>query len=74
LTVARYVIDRGIDVRIEILEGHRPAEVIATAAEREDADLVCIASRGRSRLPRLLLGSVSQEMLLRSKRPVLVIP
>lgn len=74
LSVRDPVVDRGIDVRIEILQSEEPAEAIVAAAEREAADLICIAGRGRSRLPRILLGSVPQQVLLLSRRPVLIVP
>lgn len=50
-----------------------PARLIGAAAERFGADVICVGSRGRSGLARALLGSVSQGLLLRSRRPVLVI-
>lgn len=37
------------------------------------ADMICVGSRGRSGLTRMLFGSVSQELLLRSERPVLLV-
>lgn len=58
---------------VEILFGDNPARMIAAEAERFDAHLVCVGSRGRSGLTRMLFGSVSQEVLLRSERPVLLV-
>ncbi|HJT18168.1 MAG TPA: universal stress protein, partial [Thermoanaerobaculia bacterium] len=60
--------------RVEMIESERPAKAIAGFADRQSADIVCIAGRGRSRLPRLMLGSVAQELLLLSQRAVLVVP
>ena len=61
------------NVRCEILVGDDPARLIGAAAERFGADMICVGSRGRSGLTRALLGSVSQSLLLRSRRPVLVV-
>jgi nucleotide-binding universal stress UspA family protein len=60
-------------VRCEILSGEDPARLIGAAAERFGADMICVGSRGRSGLARALLGSVSQSLLLSSRRPVLVV-
>ena len=64
---------RDVPVTVEILAGHDAASLIAATAERLAADLVCLGSRGRSGLARALFGSVSQEVLLRSDRPVLLV-
>ncbi|MEO6798284.1 MAG: universal stress protein [Candidatus Dormibacter sp.] len=56
-----------------VMEDGRPATVIAGVADREAADLIVIARRGRGEVRELLLGSVSHELALHSKRPVLLI-
>lgn len=62
------------DVRIEtaVLRHEEPALAIVQEAARVGADLVCVGSRGRGRLAGALLGSVAQEVVVRSTRPVLV--
>lgn len=60
-------------VTVQLLTGDDPAHLIAAAAERFGADLICVGSRGRSGIARTLMGSVSQSILLRSRRPVLVV-
>ena len=57
-----------------IIEDGRPASVILGVAEREKADLVVVGRRGRGEVAELLLGSVSHEIVLHSKRPVLLVP
>lgn len=64
---------RGIRGRVEIVEHQHPDAAISQAAERFGADLICIGSRGRSGLKRKLLGSVTEKLMRRSSRPVLVI-
>lgn len=61
-------------ITVEVLQGEEAARLISAAAERFDADIVCIGSRGRSGIAKALLGSVSQELLLRCARPVLIVP
>lgn len=64
---------RGIRSRVEVVEHQHPDAAISQAAERFAADLICIGSRGRSGLKKKLLGSVTERLMRRSNRPVLVI-
>jgi nucleotide-binding universal stress UspA family protein len=57
----------------EIVESNNPAEAIAQAAERFNADAICLGSPGRSRLAEKLLGSVDQAVMANSKRPIFII-
>jgi nucleotide-binding universal stress UspA family protein len=63
---------RGIETRVEIVEGARTADAICGAAERLAVDLLCLASHGRSGLVGTLAGSVARQVMLRSRRPLLV--
>jgi nucleotide-binding universal stress UspA family protein len=56
-----------------VLSGDDTAQVIGEAAERLAADVVVIASRGRSGITRALLGSVADKLLRTCRRPVLVL-
>jgi len=64
---------RGVQSRIEIVEHQHPAAAICQSAERSGADLICIGSRGKSTLKKKLIGSVTEAVMRRSNRPVLVI-
>lgn len=64
--------DPGVAVEIEIVSGDDAGRRITAEGDRFDADLVCIGSRGRSAIA-TVFGSISQEVLLRSDRPVLVV-
>ena len=64
--------DAGVRYRT-VMEDGRPASVIAEVADSVDADLIVIGRRGRGGVAELVLGSVSHELVLHSKRPVLVI-
>jgi len=65
--------DAGIAIRSEVVEHGEPATAICQAAERMDADFICMGTRGRSRFKETLFGSVTQQVMGQSKRPVLVI-
>jgi len=55
-----------------LLEG-RPADAILDLAERIDADLIVVGSRGLGSVKRLLVGSVSLDVVHDADRPVLVV-
>ena len=50
-----------------------PGEEIVTAAQRVNADLVVMGSRGLTGLPRLVLGSVADHVLRHAPSPILVV-
>lgn len=64
--------DAGVEYR-GVMEDGRPASVIGKVADKVDADIILVGRRGRGGVAELLLGSVSHELVLHSKRPVLVI-
>jgi len=49
------------------------AETILEAAEIEQADLIAMATHGRTGMLKLLLGSVAEQVLHRSRIPVMLI-
>lgn len=64
--------EKGIETHTQV--GHGPVvEVIIAAAEREGADLIAIASQGRSGLSQVFYGSVAAGVLHRIDRPLLLI-
>jgi len=63
----------GIATHISVVDGGRAAEAIVQAAERLDVDAITLASHGRSGLAKTVLGSVAQEVVHRSHRPVYVV-
>lgn len=64
--------DAGVRYRT-VMEDGRAASVISKVADNTDADVVLVGRRGRGGIAELLLGSVSHELVLHSRRPVLVI-
>lgn len=63
----------GIAPRFLAEKGHTPAEAIIAACRRESADLIVIASHGRSGLSAVILGSVTTKVIAESPVPVLVV-
>jgi nucleotide-binding universal stress UspA family protein len=64
--------EKGIEVRIRVVHGSAVEAIIKTA-EREGADLIAMASHGRTGLPRVFYGSVVAGVLHRVDRPLLLI-
>jgi nucleotide-binding universal stress UspA family protein len=62
---------RGILTEVTVTEGYDVAKTIRQEAERFGALLVCIGSHGRSGLAKAILGSVAQNVMAQSQRPVL---
>jgi nucleotide-binding universal stress UspA family protein len=63
---------RGIETRTHVDHGPVVEAIIATA-EREGADLIAIASHGRSGLSQVFYGSIAAGVLHRIDRPLLLI-
>jgi nucleotide-binding universal stress UspA family protein len=56
-----------------VIETGSAAERIVHVAEERDADLIAIASHGRTGLPRVFFGSVAAAVLHRSETPLLLV-
>lgn len=63
--------EMGVGFEAHLPEG-RAAEVILKEAEKHD--LLVMATHGRTGLDAMLLGSVTQEVVRRSSKPILVVP
>lgn len=65
---------RGQNIVVKsIVESGPVVSVILEAAERENADLVAMASHGRTGLSRVFYGSVAAGVLHKADRPLLLI-
>ena len=62
----------GVATSFLIWEGD-PAESIIEAARSEGADLILIGNRGHSGMGRVLIGSVSDEVVRSAHCPVIVV-
>lgn len=63
--------EAGIPVEYHESSGD-PADTIIETADELDVDAICIAGRKRSPTGKVLFGSVSQDVILGTTRPVLV--
>lgn len=68
----RPVSAKGVKGHFEVAVGH-PAEQIIYHADRRKVDLIVVGDRGHSKFVRLLLGSVSKQVVQYSGRAVLVV-
>lgn len=62
-----------LKTRLIVLKGNVVNEIIRIV-EEESIDLIVIATRGRTRLDRIFLGSVADKVVCLAKCPVLTIP
>jgi nucleotide-binding universal stress UspA family protein len=58
---------------ITLLESRDPAQAIVQAAERLGVDAICVGTGARSELASAVLGSVALGVLMKTRRPVLVV-
>jgi len=71
--VEEHLRDSGVPFEIRQPVGVDAAEELLTAMDRPDAELLVIGIRHRSPVGKLLLGSVSQRLLLECPKPVLAV-
>jgi len=64
---------KGVAVRTLVSKSDMVSHAIITASEKNDCDLIVMASHGRRGIKRLLLGSETQHVLTHSSTPVLVL-
>jgi nucleotide-binding universal stress UspA family protein len=62
----------GVAAETLFVESGHPHEAIIAAAKSKGADLILMASHGRSGVKAVLLGSVTQKVLAHTQLPVLV--
>jgi nucleotide-binding universal stress UspA family protein len=63
----------GVEVRIEAHLANDPVEAIVNCAREEEADVIVMATRSRSRLSKLIFGSTTQKVIQSGVAPVLVV-
>ena len=63
----------GLEAETVYLENVLPAEAIIATAKARNCSLIAMSSHGRRGLGRLILGSVTSEVLAHSPVPVLVV-
>ncbi len=71
----RHLAGLGSDLNIrEVVETGEPHTLIVKWAKEEGVDLIIMSTHGRSGLPRMMLGSVTEKVLRSASCPVLAIP
>jgi nucleotide-binding universal stress UspA family protein len=70
--VVDHAVEWGIEATPLVWEGE-PADAILAAAASEGADMIVIGSSDKSGVGRMLLGSVTDDVIRRSPVPVLVV-
>jgi nucleotide-binding universal stress UspA family protein len=71
-SVAREIEDDCPSVGIRVRKAYDPATCILGVAKELKSDLIALATRGKGRLHRFLLGSVADEVFRKSPLPVLL--
>lgn len=69
---AKLAREAGVACETIQVENGQPHQAIIAAAEDKGCDLIVMSSHGRSGLPMLLIGSVTNKVLAQAKIPVLV--
>jgi len=67
------IMDKGVDVHT-IIEVGRPDDVILEVASRFQCDAIVVGRPDRSRFDRMVMGSVSQNLVEKSQCPVIIVP
>jgi nucleotide-binding universal stress UspA family protein len=70
---AALVAESGVDVEAVIME-ESPASALIELADKRDARVIVVGTRGESPLHAALIGSTPQKLVSMSQRPVLVVP
>lgn len=63
----------GVDVEVVVV-ANDPARLLVETARQRDAAMIVVGTKDRGMLARAILGSVAQEVIRLSLRPVLVVP
>jgi nucleotide-binding universal stress UspA family protein len=71
--IERQLRECGVEFELSQPVGVDTAKELLTAMDRDDAELLVIGVRHRSPVGKLLLGSVSQQVLLECPKPVLAV-
>ena len=70
--IEKELVDAGLKVKLRIETGI-PVREILRVEDEENVSVTVIGSHGRSNLEEIFLGSVSEKVIRKSKRPVFVI-
>lgn len=71
--VPEFALRAGIKTTLEVVHAKDPARAICEAAERAGADVICVASHGRTGVLRAVLGSVAEAVLRQTGRSLFIV-
>jgi nucleotide-binding universal stress UspA family protein len=66
--------DAGLTADIVLRDGSNPAAHVVAVADETNTNLVVMGTHGRSGFDRLVLGSVTEKVIRKTRRPVLTVP
>ena len=66
-------VGHGIDLDFMLREGEAAGEIVQ-AADDADSDLIVLGTHGRTGLEHLAMGSVTEKVLRKARRPVMTVP
>jgi nucleotide-binding universal stress UspA family protein len=64
---------RGVEIVPRFVEAPSVSEAVQRLIREEDADLVVMGTRGRSRAAAVLLGSETEQVIIESRIPILAV-
>ncbi|CAD7768175.1 Universal stress protein [Candidatus Methanoperedenaceae archaeon GB37] len=67
------LVDAGMRASVRLVRSIPFKEILRVDETEEDISLIVIGSHGKSNVKEMLLGSVSEKVIRKSKRPVLVV-
>lgn len=71
--VPEFALRAEIETSVEVVKSRDAARAICEAAERRGADVICVASHGRSGVLRAVLGSVAEAVLRQTTRSLFIV-
>jgi nucleotide-binding universal stress UspA family protein len=65
---------RGIVTTVELVRSDEAADGILQIAERRGVDAICLATRARTAVSKMVLGSTAERVVSHARQPVVLIP
>jgi len=72
-SIARDIAQKGVEVKVNILQPSHCGEAIVSYAQNNKIDLICLATHGHSGLGRAVYGSVADYVIRKSGLPIMLI-
>lgn len=69
----RFVAEANVEIELKLLEGESITDTLTEAIEKNHIDLIVISSHGRSGLKKLILGSITQNLISELNIPIFIV-